>query len=139
MVVAWLFVLYQGNADLSFSLMWASGLVSAGLVIFGIIINSAKPIGLVNRIGLLIGDASYAIYLTHAAVISGMLGFWSKFQPKANMTVVTIVIFLACVLLGIAFHLWLEKPLVNLVKGWMKPRAKSAPQVHTGDLPTTIK
>ena len=82
---------------------------------------------------LLVGDASYSIYLTHTMTIEVVYLFLSRFllsnnisfsQPLAN------ILFLSCVsftvLIGILCHIYVEKPLVTYLNGKYIPERRSA-------------
>ena len=109
-----LFAYVAGRDRIDFSLYFAivSGLISSLLVIFGLALAPKKSISYLDRVGLLLGDASYSIYLTHSAVISAMLGIWSKYQPTANLIVVLTTVFIICTLVGVIVHKWVEKPVI---------------------------
>lgn len=106
----------QERIDLAFNFAIISGIISTALLLFGISLIPKEPMNYMDRVGLLLGDASYSIYLTHSAIISAMLGVWSKFQPNANLIMVLITVFAACLLVGVVIHKWVEKPLISFVK-----------------------
>lgn len=114
----------KNKVELTFYFAIVSGLISSALLLFGISLVPKKPMKYLDRAGLLLGDASYSIYLTHSAVISAMLGIWSKFQPNANLVVVLFTIFAACLLIGIFVHKWVEKPIILFVKHLSSPAVK---------------
>ena len=88
------------------------GIISAGIVVLSVSLVSEKY----SRVGNILGDASYSIYLIHGIPIAAILGWWSNIQPSANPILVLIVItFISCAI-GIAVHYWIEKPLVNYVQ-----------------------
>lgn len=64
-----------------------------------------------------LGDASYAIYMTHFFV-TGAATKIARYLPQdvLTMTVLTIMIMVACALLGIAVHLWIERPMTAILK-----------------------
>jgi exopolysaccharide production protein ExoZ len=66
-------------------------IISGIIVLFGLFLFTNKPLNHFDRLGLLLGNASYAIYLTHSAVLSSMLGIWSKRQPHANPLLLLVV------------------------------------------------
>jgi exopolysaccharide production protein ExoZ len=73
------------------------------------------------RPAILIGDASYAIYLTH------QIGFrlFSRFVPplleKENLFVMLSYV-IATALIGIGVHLWIEKPMLKLIRQYSPAR-----------------
>jgi exopolysaccharide production protein ExoZ len=66
---------------------------------------------------LLIGDASYSIYLVHSAVISALArAHFKLFAGFVPPTVAFVLIFLASVLAGVVAHVLVERPLLGLVR-----------------------
>ncbi|WP_256009555.1 acyltransferase family protein [Desertivirga xinjiangensis] len=66
-----------------------------------------------HKIALLIGDASYSIYLTHGIFIAGVLKIWSSIQPQPHPLLILVVVSLICIIAGIIFHIFVEKPLTQ--------------------------
>jgi exopolysaccharide production protein ExoZ len=81
------------------------------LVLGALSLEAAQRVPL-SQTGLLLGDASYSIYLMHGFVVSGFLWFFSD-APL-------VVRVLSCVagtsILAICSHLWFERP----VAAWLK-------------------
>jgi exopolysaccharide production protein ExoZ len=77
---------------------------------------------------LLLGDASYAVYLVHSAVISvaGILIFKFHVLRHASAEVFVIPLVIIATLAGIAVHLLLEKPLISLLRN---PRTAGSSQL----------
>jgi exopolysaccharide production protein ExoZ len=73
---------------------------------------------------LLVGNASYAIYLVHPFVTQVIVRVSEKFAPLgiATSTVLLLAAMMAAVLAGIAAHFVIEKPLSTKVRGWITPR-----------------
>lgn len=113
------------GTDTNFSEFWAVitlSVLAAISLLAGISLDSSRPLTLIDKVGLKLGDASYSIYLTHAAFISAILGIWSKLQPDANYALIIIVgTALACVA-GVAVHILVEKPLIKFVQKILKPK-----------------
>ncbi|MFC0205067.1 acyltransferase family protein [Novosphingobium soli] len=66
---------------------------------------------------LMLGDASYSIYLVHSAAISLLAGLHHKFLlGTAPAEVVVAATFLLASGAGIACHFLLEKPLLNMIR-----------------------
>jgi exopolysaccharide production protein ExoZ len=59
------------------------------------------------RLGVLLGDASYVIYLVHAFVVSAFLWFFSG-APIWSRVLVCVI---ASCLIAVVIHLLLERPL----------------------------
>jgi peptidoglycan/LPS O-acetylase OafA/YrhL len=69
--------------------------------------------GLIDRAGHALGDASYAIYLTHGGIISALLGAWSRLAPDTSVFVVLFVCMAGSLAIGILIHRFIERPLVR--------------------------
>jgi peptidoglycan/LPS O-acetylase OafA/YrhL len=80
-----------------------------------------------RRLFMLIGDASYAIYLVHlnlqAIIGKGLIRIdWIRNGEK-NQTIALlflVVVVLGSVALGIVIHKFVEKPVLTLFRGWLK-------------------
>jgi exopolysaccharide production protein ExoZ len=106
------------------------GLTAAFSVIIGIFLRNTQPSSIVDRIGLKLGDASYSIYLTHTAIVSALLGVWSKLQPSAHFVLVltggTVIVCLG----GIFVHQFVEKPIIRAAKKMLSHKRSSSPEVN---------
>lgn len=89
-----------------------------------------------NRSLLLLGNASYSLYLTHPFVTQAAqkLGRAIGLGPAVAVVGALGTLLLVC-LVGIATHLWLEKPLTNLAKQqvarWVQSSSRK-PEVAPG-------
>lgn len=92
------------------------GIGFVGLMLGAIIIEREQPLKL-PALFLLLGDASYAIYLVHSPVISVMAAINHKFLfgalPPEGVFLITAT---GSVVAGVAAHLILEKPLLRLMR-----------------------
>lgn len=83
---------------------------------------------------LLLGNASYSIYLVHSAAISAVAGLNMKFgHGHVPPVALFIGVFAIAVTAGVFVHLFLEQPILRLLRG--KPRARvrqAVPVVATG-------
>lgn len=83
-------------------------LASAALLLFGLSVEKRIPI---SRIGLVLGDTSYAMYLTHMYFVGASIVVISKLAgPTAPWLEVTSSILLS-VLVAIPVHRLVEKPM----------------------------
>jgi exopolysaccharide production protein ExoZ len=68
---------------------------------------------------LLIGDASYSIYLSHIIFLSVLPTIYTKLNPEysssGHLPFVATIIFMLVVSLGILVHLFIEKKLLKLI------------------------
>lgn len=120
-----------GEKGLSTGLMFVLGVLIFIVLVLAISLETRKPLNKLDNLGLLLGDASYSIYLTHPAIISSMLGAWSKYQPDANLTIVLITICLTCLVVGALVHIWIEKPLIRFVQNKFSPNSNKNNMVIT--------
>jgi exopolysaccharide production protein ExoZ len=86
------------------------GVLGAALVGFSAL--CAIPAGLLTRIGRLLGDASYSIYLFHSHVLVVILTLYAKLGIGLAPHVVLFATALAAIASGVILHLLLEKPLI---------------------------
>lgn len=90
-------------------------LASAALIALGLCVEKHLP---VSRIGLTLGDASYAMYLTHMYFVAGSIVVIGKLAgPQAPWLEVVSSITLS-VLIAIPFHHYVEKPMSR----WLRNR-----------------
>jgi exopolysaccharide production protein ExoZ len=118
--LAWIVVQEGGLfSELWRPLVWG---VPAALTVTGALAIelSGRPFGAPARFvrpALVLGDASYSIYLFHlpaTAVIAHTLGY-------ANPWVFLPVSMAVSILAGLAAHAWIEKPLIGAVRGLARP------------------
>ncbi|HFI5640609.1 TPA: acyltransferase family protein [Raoultella planticola] len=78
----------------------------------------------------LIGDASYSIYLTHLLSISAIFLIEHKFFLINNVAILYITMLISALIFGIAFHLSIEKPIINFLNSKFKQfNVKKIPEV----------
>lgn len=101
--------------------------LSSSILVFGLVkAEQASKVFLGNKFVQLVGNASYALYLTHYSLISFMLKVAMMLKLNelgyigAFITYFTMLII--CVLVAIGFHLWIEKPIARKLKAWMQNR-----------------
>ncbi len=70
-----------------------------------------------SRFGLLVGDASYSLYLTHGFVVSGFLWFF----PETPLPLRVLACAVGAVAVAIATFLFFEKPVTGLLKRGASP------------------
>ena len=83
-----------------------------------------------DRVGSTLGDASYAIYLTHGGVISAVLGVWSRLAPGTSVHLVLLVCMAGSLGIGVLIHRYVERPLVRRLQGGtFKPQIGPPPSL----------
>jgi exopolysaccharide production protein ExoZ len=86
----------------------------ASLILFAALrVRTELEPGWIDRAGHALGDASYAIYLTHGGIISALLGAWSRLAPDTSVFVVLFVCMAGSLGIGILIHRFIERPLVR--------------------------
>lgn len=124
---AWLLVLPAGlliwpQSPLSFTdptLKFVS-LYGAIVVILCTLVSLDRP-GWFNRLGILLGDASYSTYLFHMWVFSfampSVLGIYAHFHRTAQSPIAFVVAaVVAANLLGLAVHIFVERPITHALR-----------------------
>lgn len=75
-----------------------------------------KKNNLISRLGILLGDASYSIYLTHPFVLSPVAIIGKHFGLLTSSFIFSSVLLLSSCAVGIFVYLFVEKPLHNYIK-----------------------
>ncbi|MEM9229607.1 MAG: acyltransferase [Pseudomonadota bacterium] len=116
LVLAGLVLFGFGFAALTGSMRLIEAGLPAALVLWGLLRFGSQvqlPPGLT-----LLGDASYALYLTHPFVIRAIEAVADPFHQP--LTVVWVA--LLCVAVSLAVHLWIERPLTRVLQPAKKPK-----------------
>ena len=99
------------------------GILSVGIIITSILLDNRNALdGLYrNRLicfFLLIGDASYSLYLIHGPLLSLIYKFFSAIHliKWLNVNLIFMASLLICVSAAILFHLYIEKPVLRCCK-----------------------
>ncbi len=81
--------------------------------------------GLAGRAGMLLGNASFAIYLTHNVVMLVLIAAVQRLAiPLAGrpaLALFLLVAVLLSLLVGIAVHALVERPLIRTIDRWTRP------------------
>ena len=96
------------------------------LVLLGAVIwERARPLRIPSWL-LLLGEASYSIYLVHSPAISLFAGLNHRFlQGKLPAPIVSLTTMTIAVSAGIAVHLICEKPLLRALRKWEPARTRN--------------
>ena len=82
-------------------------------------LSAAPPRNALESLLVFLGDASYAIYLTHVFVMIGYgLMLKTEWVSQAPQVAIVPLIVLVAILTGIVAHLTVEKPLFRMVRRW---------------------
>lgn len=98
----------------------------AALVVAGALIS--EPVWRAHpalRRTALLGDASYAIYIVHYFFVSTIARFFEvnpALKPPLGPWAYSALMFAVALGAGIAAHVWIEQPLLRLVRGLLKRR-----------------
>ncbi|MFQ3676287.1 MAG: acyltransferase, partial [Endomicrobiia bacterium] len=109
----WLLGFWNNKSELIYII--TSGVISGLIIIFSISMQYTKTLSFIDKIGVILGDASYSIYLFHGIAISGTLGIWSKIQPDAHPVLILSVTSLLAIVFGTVIHFIIEKPLIKII------------------------
>ncbi len=87
------------------------------LIVTGASLSERSSSWHVPAMALLLGDASYSIYLVHSAVISFLALLNHKLHPAwLPNSILYIVVFMVATVAGVAAHLIVERPLLAKIK-----------------------
>jgi len=70
--------------------------------------------GWIDRLGKVMGDASYAIYLFHPHFVSAILGVWSKLAHQTPIAIVLVGTIIVTTTACVFVHLYIERPLLKV-------------------------
>jgi peptidoglycan/LPS O-acetylase OafA/YrhL len=90
-----------------------AGLGAALILAVALRVRVERKPGLFDRAGRALGDASYAIYLTHGGIISALLGVWSRLAPHTNPFLVLFACIAGSLGIGLFIHRHIERPIVR--------------------------
>lgn len=74
------------------------------------------PDGRLRRIGEMLGNASYAIYLFHPHAVSGSMGVLARLAPGMPRAPLILIVVLVATAFGVAIHVLVEKPVVRYAR-----------------------
>lgn len=75
-----------------------------------------------NRLALLLGNASFSIYLFHSHIVSAALKMWAKIAHTTPIAIVVCTTAIISIAAGIAIHLFLEQPIQKTLANWWRSR-----------------
>lgn len=106
--------------------VWAWGLPAIAIVAASVTWRIGSDVW--SKAGLLLGNASYAIYLLHPYVVWVYVKGLEKFAPfaQAPQFLPVVVITILCAAVGAAAHLLVELPLTAAARRLLLPKRKPA-------------
>lgn len=91
--------------------------VASGLLVCGLVAAEWRKPRTTPASLMLMGDASYTLYLLHFPMISAMCKVFTRFgRSPAWVSVSFVSMFILCCAASVAFHKWIEKPLLELLR-----------------------
>lgn len=97
------------------------GIPFSALVLGGILLERQGKLSL-PRPMVLLGDASYSIYLVHNPLVSLTSRLVARLHGFASWGVGMLVGVIASVFVGLLYHLFVEKPLIRLFRQFFSPK-----------------
>ena len=103
----------------------------AAMLVGSAALGPGLPDGLLTRFGIGLGNASYALYLCHPFVIRLLREVWLRAGGAAlPLIAYCVVSVFGAVMVALALHRFVERPLAKVLEGWIKgrsPRQSAAP------------
>lgn len=78
-----------------------------------------------NRLLVLLGDSSFALYMVHQLVIGRWAANPETILRLRDMARVTTILFLAAIVLSVVLHVCFEKPVNRLLRSWWTRRKQA--------------
>jgi exopolysaccharide production protein ExoZ len=112
--------------------------VPAAMIVCGLVIAEHAGLAIRSKLVLLLGAASYAVYLLHPVAVGQLIQLPSITPPLSwALCLLAIVVTVA---VSVAFHIFLEVPLLRLLRGLLRDRLPVEQQEVVGSAaarPTT--
>jgi len=111
-----------------FARVFGWGLPAALIVAAAVLGRQAGPSPLAG-LGLLLGDASYVLYLSHPFVIVAIrkAAQAAGLEGPATLWAIVAVTLVAACAVAVAIHRWIERPVTRLVQGLLVRRRAASP------------
>ena len=106
--------------------------VPAALIVAGALLLEKSGVSARSPALLLLGAASYSIYLVHQLALQYMTMSLELVWPKpdaAGIAALAAAGFVAAVLAGLAVHLWIEKPFTGYLHGLARRKRETHPEL----------
>lgn len=100
---------------------------ASALIIFGAALYNSKKQIKMRAFLLLLGDASYSLYLIHLIVLGVAYKISSPFlrMNESFVSLFGIIVAFLALFAGVLFHLVIEKRIINLMNKWMLPKREN--------------
>lgn len=99
----------------------------AGFIVMGAVIAERSGVAVTNRVVLMLGAASYAIYLLHPIAVGQLLQLPPNAQPASWLVCLGATILI--VALSVAFHLVVEAPMLRMLRRFLGDRQQMQNEV----------
>ncbi len=113
---------YELSSDPTCRLLAGTG---AAVAIAGLVGLESQTGLRVPRSLIFLGEASYAIYLIHLPVISALGRVVVHFRDQVPAAVLVLGVAMLALAIGVAYHIWGERPLMRFVNGLGQARQPS--------------
>jgi len=111
--------------------------VSAALIVVGLALIDIQRRYTVPRVLVMLGGASYSIYLVHFSTISLLAAFLTRGDRVPMNDAVFLCVALVGIFFGLAFHRWIDRPLHRFLQGRQR-RSAAPPAAPEGAIPPAI-
>ena len=109
----------------AYRVIW--GGVPAAMIVAGVLMIRERPApGAIKRCFMLGGDASYALYLSHPFVLSGVALLFAR-TGLVDAPLYMAAAFFACLAFSCVFHLKCERPLQQFARNWLRQGERGSP------------
>ena len=98
---------------------WIAGGLPAALIVGGCVLGPRWGAAPGLWIPLLVGDASYSLYLSHPFAVRLLRSGWLAAAPAAAPWPFLAAACLAAILAGLALHRWVERPMTDRLQRWL--------------------
>ena len=99
-----------------FNSLEVNRLIKYGLPSTLIVLGSIYAKQITNKCAILIGNASYSIYLAQGFCIPAILKFFKIFSPEFNVVIIFFILLIGSVLFGLFIYYFIERNLSLLIK-----------------------
>jgi peptidoglycan/LPS O-acetylase OafA/YrhL len=84
-----------------------------------IFVRDDGTLGPIRRLGVLAGDASFALYLSHPFTLAIVAALWKR-SGIGHPTAYVVAGFIASMAVAVGLYLWIEKPGMARLNRWVR-------------------